>query len=141
MPQSNDIYCGLWAFCIAKFRPEKDAGRITKRLREQSKTVNITGITFPMGKDDMTKLAKQNNTRVYSVCAETNSKRIDHFIPDRNPDIFLMFIKNPEGQAHWCVIPSRSLLSRLISSSVSKGKRPCFICLNCHKTTCKTPQK
>ena len=34
VPQNNDMYCGLWAYTIAKFKPEKDAGRITKRLRE-----------------------------------------------------------------------------------------------------------
>ena len=94
------MYCGLWAFTIAKFKPEKDAGRITKVLREQSKTFNIEGVSFPMGKDDMIKLAKQNNTRVHCVCATTNSERIDHFIVDRNPEIILIFIKNPEGESH-----------------------------------------
>ena len=39
VPQNrrDDPFCGLWALTIAKFKPEKDAGRITKRLREQSK--------------------------------------------------------------------------------------------------------
>ena len=30
VPQNNDIYCGLWAYMIVKFKPEKDAGQITE---------------------------------------------------------------------------------------------------------------
>ena len=98
-PQNNDMYCSLWAYCIAKFKPEVQAGRITKKLREQSKTVNITGVSFPMRKKDMKKLLKQNNTRAHVICAETNSTRIDHYILDRNPEIILLLIKNSEGSA------------------------------------------
>ena len=123
VPQNNDIYCGLWAFCIAKFKPEKDAGRITKRLREQSKKVDITGVEFPMDKKDMIRLLRNNNTRAHVLCAETNSARIDHYIVDRNPEIILLFIKNPEGKCHWCIIPSLSLLSHLVSSGISKSRR------------------
>ena len=129
------------AFTIAKFKPEKDAGRITKRLREQSKTVDITGVHFPMGKDDMIKLLRQNNTRAHCVSAETNSTRIDHFIVDRSPEIILLFIKNPEGRAHWCVIPSIASLSCLVSSEISKSKRARFICVNCHMGHFRSPAK
>ena len=90
-----------------------------------------------MGKDDMIKLLKQNNTRGHCVCAETNSTRIDHFIVDRDPEIILLFIKNEEGKAYWCVIPSRSSLSRLVSSSISKSTRARLICFNCHRNTYK----
>ena len=141
VPQNKDEYCGLWAFCIAKFKPEKDAGKITKRLREQSKKVDITGVGFPMGKRDMIRLLRNNNTRAHVLCAEVGSQRIDHYIVDRNPEIILLFIKNQEGQAHWCVIPSLSSLSRLTSSGISKSKRARFICPNCHINTFRTPTK
>ena len=140
VPQNkrDDPYCGLWAFTIAKFKPEKDAGRITKVLREQSKSFNIEGVNFPMGKDDMIRLAKQNNTRVHCVCAMTNSERIDHFITERDSDIILIFIKISESEWHWGVVPSLSPLSRLISSSISKSKRARHICTNCHINTFRT---
>ena len=92
-----------------------------------------------MGKDDMIKLAKQNNTRIHCVCAMTNGERIDHFITSRDPEIILIFIKNLEGESHWGVIPSLSSLSRLVSSSISKSKRARFICTNCHLNTFRTP--
>ena len=88
----------------------------------------------------MVKLLKQNNTRGHCICAETNSSRINHFIPDRDPEIILLFLKNEEGKAHWCVVPSRASLSRLVSSSISKSKRACFICLNCHRNTYRSPK-
>ena len=141
VPQNSDIYCGLWAYTIAKFKPEKDAGRITKRLREQSKTVNITGVSFPMGKADMIKLLRQNNTRAHIVCAETNSTQIDHYIVDKSPEIILLFIKNTEGKGHWCVIPNLPSLSRLVSSGISKSKRARLICVNCHKNHFRLPAK
>ena len=141
VPQNNDMYCSLWAYTIAKFKPEKDAGRITKRLREQSKTVDITRINFPMGKIDMIKLLRQNNTRAHCICTETNSQRIDHLIVDRNPEIILLFIKNPEGKAHWCVIPSIASLSRLVSSGISKSKQAHLICPNCHINTFRLPAR
>ena len=141
VPQNNDMYCALWAYCIAKFKPEKDASRITKRLREQSKTINITGVGFPMGKKDMIKLLKNNNTRAHVICAETNSTRIDHYIVDRNPEIILLFIKSPEGKCHWCVVLNLASLSRLTSSGISKSNQAQYICPNCHINTFRTPTK
>ena len=88
-----------------------------------------------MGKKDMIKLLRNNNTRAHVLCAETNSPRIDHYIVDRSPEIILLFI------CHWCVIPSLSSLSRLVSSGISKSKRARFICPNCHINTFRTPTK
>ena len=68
----------------------------------------------------------------------TNSERIDHFITERDPEITLIFIKNPEGKTHWGLIPSLSSLSRLISSRISKSKRARIICTNCHINTFRT---
>ena len=59
---------------IAVFKPEKDAGRITKVLRKQSGSFNIERVSFPMGKDDMIRLSRQNNVRVHCVCAMTNNE-------------------------------------------------------------------
>ena len=38
-----------------------------------------------------------------------------------NPEIILLFIKNPKGKGHWCVIPNLPSLSCLVSSGVSKS--------------------
>ena len=112
-----------------------------QRLKEESKKGDITDISFPMGKNYMMKVLRQNNTRAHIVCAETNSRRIDHYIVDRNPEMILLFIKNPEGKGHWCAIPSLAALSRLVSSGIAKSKRARFICSNCNINTFRTPTK
>ena len=53
VPQNkkDDMYCGLWAFTIAKFKPEKDAGRITKRLIESRvRPLTLQGLISQWGK-------------------------------------------------------------------------------------------
>ena len=89
----------------------------------------------------MIKLLRNNNTRAHVLCAETNNQRIDHYIVDRMPEIILLFIKNENGQAHWCVIPNLASLSRLVSSGISKSNRARYICPNCHINTFRTPTK
>ena len=112
--------------------PEGHKGHITKELREQSKFFNIQRISFPAGRDDAIKFFKQNNIRAHCVRTMTNSERIDHFIMGRDPEIILIFIKNPESEAYWGLISSISSLSRLISSGISKSKRARLICTKCH---------
>ena len=142
VPQNkkNDPFCLLWATTIWKFTPEGHKGRITKELREESKFFNIEGISFPAGRDDAIKFFKQNNIKAHCFCAMINSERIDHFITARDPEIILIFRKNPEGEAHWGLIPSISSLSLLISSGISKSKRACLICTNCHLNSFRTPK-
>ena len=52
VPQNKegDPFCGLYAITIGHFKPERDAGRITKVLVKQSKTFNLEGICFPLKK-------------------------------------------------------------------------------------------
>ena len=60
VPQNkkDDPFCLLWAATTWRLKPEGHKGRITKELREQSKSFNIKGVQFPAGKDEAIKFFK-----------------------------------------------------------------------------------
>ena len=72
-------------------------GHITKLLRELSKTFNIDGINYPVGKSDI-KFEKLNNIKIHCLCTMTNSECIDHCKPSKNPDWILLLIKKSKGR-------------------------------------------
>ena len=99
VPQNKegDPFCGLYALTIAHFKPENHSGRITKVLRKQSKTFNLEVVCFPLGKDGLIRIEKQNGLKIFALCAETNGKRVDILKPCRDPNIILILLKNIEG--------------------------------------------
>ena len=139
VPQNkNDPKCFLYPCGTAKFEPANNPGRITKRLLEDIKKFNTTRVNLPPSKDDIRKFEELNNLRIHCICAQTDGKHVEIYKSAYNPHFILMLMKNPAGVSHWCVIPSTKLLSRLISSNISKANMACYICTNCHQNTFRT---
>ena len=63
VPQNkdDDPFCGLYALAFAKFKPERNPGRITKVVKEQIKTFNLKDVCLPLKAKDLTKIEEQNN--------------------------------------------------------------------------------
>ena len=143
VPQNkgDDENCFLYACEIAKNKPEKNPGRITRQLKKDIKKFNIEGVNLPPTKDDIKKFEKLNDLKILAVCAQTDGQHVEIYKEQHNPDIILMLMKNPKGQSHWCAIPGVSSLSRLVSANISKSKRARFICTNCLHFTCTTHNK
>ena len=139
--KGDDENCFLYACEIAKNKPMKNPGRITRQIKKDIEKYNVKGVNLPPTKDDIKKFEKLNNLRILCVCAQTDGKHVEIYKECHQPDIMLMLMKNLKGQSHWCAIPSISSLSRLVSANISKSNRARFICTNCLHFTCRTHNK
>ena len=110
--KGDDVNCFLYACQIAKEKPEKNPGRITRQLKKDIQKFNIEGVNLPPSKKDIIKFEKNNNLKIYAVCAMVEGKHLEIYKPCYNPDIMLMLMKNSKGQSHWCAIPCIASLSR-----------------------------
>ncbi|XP_020608918.1 uncharacterized protein LOC110047502 [Orbicella faveolata] len=127
----DDNECFKWAVTSAVFPREKNAGRLNKRMREDSEKFDWAGIEFPASyKKDIDKFEKQNDYAINVIGYEEGffyplrvSKRSNKMV------INLLFISNKETN-HYCWIKN---MSRLMTSKVSNhnGTRHfCYRCLN-----------
>ena len=53
--KNNDEKCFLWSVTRAVNSTKKNPQRVDKKLREQSVKINLDGISFPVGENDMKK--------------------------------------------------------------------------------------
>ena len=128
----NDNECFKWAVTSAVFLKEKNAERLSKRMREDSKKFDWTGIKFPVSLKQIDKFEKQNN---YAINVFGYEKVVYPLrISKKNEQhceqvINLLLIANEETN-HFCWIKN---MSRLISKQKSNhnGKiHFCYRCLN-----------
>ena len=125
----NDNECFKWAVTSAVFPKEKNAERLSKQMREDSKKFDWTGIEFPVSEEFVDKFENQNPYAINVLGYEgvvyplRISKKKDEQV------INLLLIANEETN-HFCWIKN---MSRLIYGDVSNhhGKRYfCYRCLN-----------
>ena len=124
----KDNECFKWAITSAVFPKDKNAERLSKRMRKNSEKFDWTGIEFPVSLKQIDRFEKQNNYAInvfgyeYVVYPLRISKKNDQVIN-------LLLIANEETN-HYCWIKN---MSRLLSKQVSdhNGKRHfCYRCLN-----------
>ena len=111
----KDHECFKWAVTSAVFYKEKNAERLSKRMREDSEKFDWTGIEFPVSLKQIDKFEKQNHyaINVFGYEDVVYPLRISKI--DNVQVINLLLIANEETN-HFCWIKN---MSRLISKQVN----------------------
>ena len=127
--KNNDDKCFLWCLTRILNPVEKDAARVTKILKEQSKAFDMEGIDYPVSLKAIDKVEKQNpdifiNVFGYESCVYP--LRISKYY-NRPMEMNLLLISDDEKQ-HYCIIQD---MSRLLSSQTSNKKVKHHYCLRC----------
>ena len=145
---SDDSKCGLYAIGISELCPDKDPGRITKKLKEHIQKYNgsfecefkvnsdvdisIEGqqkVKFNMTAKDMVKFEKLNpELRIMVLGARTDHKTYTILKDTKSPNVILMLFMNKSGVCHWTVVRDFGKLNY----SETKSKRKRYHCTNCH---------
>ena len=110
---------------------EKNGGRITKQLLEQTEELNWKGVSFPTCLDggSISNFERNNNIGVFVVGLQGGK-----FVPLRAPGgsyekiVDLFFHRNEEGKCHYSCVRS---LSRLLKSSRIKSGHKLYYCRYC----------
>ena len=124
--ENNDDQCFKWAVTRTLHPVDRNAGQISKILREQSENFNWDNVEFPVKIKDINIFETANNINVNVFTYDDETKKVytlrlsnTHF-----DTVVNLFYFND----HYGVVKN---LSRLVSSQKSKNKRRKFICMRC----------
>ena len=128
--KNDDNMCFKWAVTRALNPVERNPGRITKVLKEQSKQYNWEGIDFPTTLRDIRKFEKNNNVFVNVFGFDDDKKCV---YPLRNPkgdcrDRGRLMLIGDSTESHYTVV---KCMSRLLQGQATKKKCKRFYCDNC----------
>ena len=112
---------------------DKNAERITQKLRKQAEELNWKGIEFPMEVDKIEKFEKNNpfvSVNVFYLDGSIHPLRISEVETEVEIEynINLLLIKKKDGKKHYCLIKN---LSRLLSKQVTKHDGALVFCRRC----------
>ena len=131
-PKNNDDQCFKYAVTRALNPVTRDAERISKELKEQTKKYNWDGIEFPTpcSEKQFKKFEKNNNVSLL-VFGHQQTNIIPLYVPrDRQETVVrLFFQRSKDGlNSHYCVVKN---MSRLVASQVSTRKAKKYVCDYC----------
>ena len=124
--KNDDNECFKWAVTRALNPTNTHPKRISSKLKEQSKELNLEGISFSTPLSDIKKFEENNNTGVNVFSADESLKVYPLQISGKTDPIRLFLWKN-----HYSVIKD---MSRLVSSQISKDEHKKYICDRCLNT-------
>ena len=150
--KNTDDKCFLWDHVRHLNPRKKDPQRITKEDREVAKKLDYSGITFPVTRNQINRIEKQNKINIYLFGYDTDKKPVYpiYHSPEGYEDILdLLYIegKNNLGEetTHYVYIKDFNRL--MFTFTKHKGKKHfCRRCLQCfysneslakHKVNCK----
>ena len=128
--QNKDNKCFLW--CVLRSLNPKDnhAERVDKELKLKENTLNMGGIEYPVGVQNLNKFENQNPT--ISITVFGYKEKGVH--PLRNSDNIYrehkirLMLTEKNGVLHYCLVKN---VSRLLSSQVSKHNGKKYLCDRC----------
>ena len=135
--QNTDDKCFLWDH-VRHLNPRKvHPERITKEDRESAKKLDYSGITFPLTRNQINRIEKQNKINIYLFGYDTVKKAVFPIYPSpENYDdhLELLYIegKNELGEetTHYVLIKDFNRL--MFNFTKHKGKKHfCMNCLQC----------
>ena len=128
-----DMECGVcdsfkWAVVRALNPVDRNSGRVTKILVEQSKRYNWSGISFPTSIDQIKTFEKNNNVLVNVFCFDRKEDRVYPISVSSGAYGGRALLVLVDG----CYTIIKKI-SRLLGGQAEKGKRKCerFYCSNC----------
>ena len=130
---TNDNKCFVWSI-LAKLFPPNNKNRNTTRVSNYTpyeSRLNLSGLEFPMSKDNISKFEKLNPNLSIYVFALEDPKTISSLYPlymsknsgENTITVDLLFIEK-EGNSHYCLIKSLESLFHVKNNQA-------FICRNC----------
>ena len=130
--KNEDNECFKWCITRALFPVKKNAERIDKNLRENSKRINWNGLKFPIDLKQISHFENLNqNISVNVFGYEKVVYPLRIFIgEERQHQINLLLIAD-NIKKHYCLIKN---MSRLLSMQISKHKESVHICFRCLNT-------
>ena len=129
--KNKDNECFKWAVTQSLFPSKKNAGRITKKLREDSKKLSWEGVEFPTPVWPLAYKKFENNNNV-GLSVYSHDEKGVYVV--RNPErlfprVARLFLLRGEGEeSHYCVVRD---VSRLMSSQ-RKDRRKVAFCPYCN---------
>ena len=138
--KNNDNKCFLWDHVRHLNPRKKDPQRITKEDRESAKGLDYSGITFPVTRNQINRIEKQNKINICIFGYDTKRKAVYPIYPtypslegyDDRLDLLYIEGKNELGEetTHYDLIKD---FNRLMSNFTKhKGKKHfCMHCLQC----------
>ena len=125
--KNEDNQCFKWSVTRALNPVEKNAERISKKLRIQADKLKWEGLKFPMELKEISRFETLNevNVNVFGFECEVYPLRISN--GNHKKCVNLLLIDEDEKK-HYCVIKD---MSRLLSSQKSKNEHKKFFCLRC----------
>ena len=133
--KNDDNQCFKWCITRALFPVDKNAERIDKNLRENSKRINWNGLKFPIDLKQISHFENLNQNISINVFGfDENVYPLRIFKgEERQQQINLLLIAD-DVKKHYCLIKD---MSRLLSSQITKHNGSihiCFRCLNAFQT-------
>ncbi|CAC5378564.1 unnamed protein product [Mytilus coruscus] len=126
----NDNKCFLWSILAYLYPVVKNKQRITN-YKEYEDEISMRGIEYPVAKEDISKVEKQNNLiiNVFALKDQTNKQTLDPiYVSNKESEkcyvVDLLYIEN-NGNAHYCLI--KDLDSFMCDNNGHKQ----FTCRNC----------
>ena len=135
--QNKDVKCFLWCLVRHLNPRKKNPQRITKDDREFAKRLDFSGITFPVTRNQINRIEKQNKINIYLCGYDSEEKSVYpiYHSPERYDDILdLLYTedKNELGEEtnHFVYIKDFNRL--MFNFTKHKGKKHfCRNCLQC----------
>ena len=133
--KNEDNECFKWCITRALFPVNKNAERIDKKFKENSKRLNWNGLKFPIDLKQINHFENLNQNISINVFGfNENVYPLRLFkAPERQHQINLLLIAD-DVKKHYCLIKD---MSRLLSSQITKHNGSihiCFRCLNAFQT-------
>ena len=125
----NDNECFKWCHIRLLYPRKKDASRITKEDKDLVKTLDYSGITFPMNATHYDIVGERFNVNVNVFIYDNNRIRPARIsIKSNNQELNTLIITNEEGKAHYVFIRD---FNRLMFSSVKSknNKKDMLVCI------------
>ena len=123
----NDNECFKWAVTCAVFPQDIHPERLNKKMIENSKKFDWTGIEFPVSLKQIDKFEKQNSFAINIFGYEQNVYSLRISKKENVPIIRLLLLSEGDNK-HYCWIKS---FSRLCSSYNNKNKNKLYFCDRC----------
>ena len=125
----TDNECFKWCVTRAMHPIGKNQNLITKKLREQSKIFDWTGVNFPTSFEDISRFEKNNGVSVKVLGCDEETKEVVH-LRNRNSR-YKLAVTLLLFEEHYCLVKN---ISRLVSRQICDGAN--YFCDYCSFSNC-----
>ena len=128
--KNDDDKCFMWCHVAYLVQAPKNLNRITKVYKERTKTLDYSGINFPVSTKDYNKIEKKNNISI-NVFGVKGVQRYPIYISkEKYEDILDLLLINDDKRSHYVWIKDFNTFNFKQNKSKNK-KHFCRRCIQC----------